>query len=371
MIPNKRFLGFKGPWSALCISDLGIILSGGTPKTSVAEYWDGDILWATPTDITKNSVKSIDSTERTISDTGLKSSSAKLVPAKSLLICSRATVGEMAINRVPMSTNQGFKNIIPDIRFDVDFLYYLLSTKKNDMLRRSAGSTFLEISKREIEKIKVNTPSLEEQRKIAACLSTWDKAIDAYDRLISLKEKHLTATLREMVDSSAQEFETPLSLLCDIKTGKKDVNESNPKGQYPFFSCAKKHTYSDTYSFDCEAILIAGNGEVGFSQYYKGKFDAYQRTYVLHAFKNVNPLFLFYYIKLNFETYCISQKQHSAMSYIKLGTLKDYQVPLPNLANQQKIVSVISTLVKILDTTRKKRDLLKKQKQGLMQQLLE
>lgn len=149
MFPSNRFPEFKEPWAALRVSDLGSILSGGTPKTSVAEYWDGEILWATPTDITKNSVKNINSTSRTISGAGLKSSSANLLPAKSLLICSRATVGEIAINRVPMSTNQGFKNIVPDSKFDVDFLYYLLSTKKSDMLRRSAGSTFLEISKRE------------------------------------------------------------------------------------------------------------------------------------------------------------------------------------------------------------------------------
>lgn len=75
--------------------------------------------------------------------------------------------------------------------------------------------------------------------------------------------------------------------LCDIKTGKKDVNEGNPDGKYPFFTCAREHTYSDEYSFDTEALLVAGNGDVGHVSYYKGKFEAYQRTYVLSGFKSV------------------------------------------------------------------------------------
>ena len=69
--------------------------------------------------------------------------------------------------------------------------------------------------------------------------------------------------------------------VCEIKTGKKDVNEGNPNGQYPFFTCAQNHTYSDEFSFDTEAILIAGNGDIGTVNYFKGKFEAYQRTYVL------------------------------------------------------------------------------------------
>ena len=84
-----------------------------------------------------------------------------------------------------------------------------------------------------------------------------------------------------------------LSEVCDIKTGKKDVNQGNPNGVYPFFTCAKEHTYSDTFSFDAEALLIAGNGDVGNVSYYSGKFEAYQRTYVLLNFKRIQPQYLY------------------------------------------------------------------------------
>jgi len=81
--------------------------------------------------------------------------------------------------------------------------------------------------------------------------------------------------------------------VCKIATGKKDVNQGNPNGIYPFFTCSRKITYSDTYSFDTEAILVAGNGDVGLTKYYKGKFEAYQRTYVLYDFRK-DVKFIFY-----------------------------------------------------------------------------
>ncbi|MBK9306481.1 MAG: restriction endonuclease subunit S [Nitrospira sp.] len=84
-----------------------------------------------------------------------------------------------------------------------------------------------------------------------------------------------------------------LGELCRIRTGKKDVNQGNPDGEFPFFTCAAKHTFSDSFSFDTEALLIAGNGDVGNVSYYKGKFEAYQRTYVLSDFKQVLPRFLY------------------------------------------------------------------------------
>ena len=87
-----------------------------------------------------------------------------------------------------------------------------------------------------------------------------------------------------------------LGEVCEIRTGKVDVNSGNPQGDYPFFTCAREHTFSDVYAFDCEAILVAGNGEVGLSHYYNGKFQAYQRTYVLSSFASVGGRYFKYVI---------------------------------------------------------------------------
>ena len=132
-----------------------------------------------------------------------------------------------------------------------------------------------------------------------------------------------------------------LGELCRIRTGKKDVNQGNPEGAFPFFTCAAKPTYSDSYSFDAEALLIAGNGDVGNVSYYKGKFEAYQRTYVLTEFSEVLPRFLFLILDGKFKDTVSKQKLGNTMPYIKVGMLNDFQVPIPPLPEQHRIVGIL------------------------------
>jgi type I restriction enzyme S subunit len=129
--------------------------------------------------------------------------------------------------------------------------------------------------------------------------------------------------------------------LCRIRTGKKDVNEGNPDGKFPFFTCAAEHTFSDSYSFDTEALLIAGNGDVGKVSYYKGKFEAYQRTYVLSDFAEVSPRFLYLILDGKLKDTVSKQKLGNTMPYIKVGMLTDFQLPVPPLPEQQRIVGVL------------------------------
>jgi type I restriction enzyme M protein len=140
-----------------------------------------------------------------------------------------------------------------------------------------------------------------------------------------------------------------LESVCKIKTGKKDVNQGNPNGKYPFFTCAKDHTYSDEYSFDTEALLIAGNGDVGAINYYKGKFEAYQRTYVLSDFENVIAKYLFYILDNSLKKVVSGQKQGNTMPYIKLGMLQNFELPLPPLEIQEQIVAELETYQKVID----------------------
>jgi len=129
--------------------------------------------------------------------------------------------------------------------------------------------------------------------------------------------------------------------LCQIKTGKKDVNQGNPNGKYPFFTCAREHTFSDSFSFDTEALLIAGNGDVGNVSYFQGKFEAYQRTYVLSDFDKVLPKFLFLILDGTLKNSMSNQKLGNTMPYIKLGMLKGFPIPLPPLPKQQLITALL------------------------------
>lgn len=132
-----------------------------------------------------------------------------------------------------------------------------------------------------------------------------------------------------------------LGEICDIKTGKKDVNQGNPNGKYPFFTCAREHTYSDEYSFDMEALLVAGNGDVGHVNYYKGKFEAYQRTYILSDFKNISSRFLHLFLDGFLKDTVSKQKLGNTMPYIKMSMLTEFQIPLPPLPEQQRIVKIL------------------------------
>jgi type I restriction enzyme S subunit len=157
---------------------MGTVISGGTPATDKSTYWGGDILWATPTDITALSSRFITATKRKITTQGLDESSAKLMPKGSLLVCTRATVGEMAISTCDISTNQGFKSLSPNDEFNVEFLYYLFCYNKHQFIRYACGSTFLELSKKDFEKRTFVVPHIDEQEKIVEMISNADAGIE-------------------------------------------------------------------------------------------------------------------------------------------------------------------------------------------------
>ena len=140
--------------------------------------------------------------------------------------------------------------------------------------------------------------------------------------------------------------------VCTIRTGKKDVNSGHENGEYPFFTCARKHTYSNEYSFDAEAILIAGNGDVGAVQYYSGKFEAYQRTYVLTDWVGIEGRYLYFLLSDRLKETVSKLKLGNTMPYIKLGMLTEFEIPLPPLKVQKEIVAEIEGYQKVINGAR-------------------
>jgi type I restriction enzyme M protein len=172
------------------------------------------------------------------------------------------------------------------------------------------------------------------------------------EKIAETDDYNLSADRYKVVsDFSNLKYETvKLGDVCTIKTGKKDVNQGNPDGEYPFFTCAREHTFSDSYSFDTEALLIAGNGDVGHVQYFKGKFEAYQRTYVLSEFKdNADIKFIYYYLSNKLKPILELQKLGNTMPYIKLGMLTDFEIPLPPIEVQKEIVEQIEVKQKAIE----------------------
>ncbi|WP_033592214.1 restriction endonuclease subunit S [Helicobacter pylori] len=173
-------------WQRVRLGDIAEIIGGGTPSTQITSFWNGSINWFTPTEI--GITKYVYKSQRTITPLGLKKSSAKLLPIGTILLTSRASIGDCAILKEVATTNQGFQSLIPLEKINNEFLYYLILTLKNKLLKLASGSTFLEVSPNKIKILLIPLPPLNEQIAIANILSDLDRYLYNLDALILKKE---------------------------------------------------------------------------------------------------------------------------------------------------------------------------------------
>jgi type I restriction enzyme S subunit len=155
-------------WKYLKIGEVAEVVSGATPKTKISEFWDEDILWATPKDLGQLETIEIADTERKITKAGYENCSTRLLPVGSVLLSSRAPIGHLAINTKPMCTNQGFKSLIPKETIFNRYLYWVLKASVPQLQGLGRGCTFDEISKGLVESYEIPVPPLDEQRRIVA-----------------------------------------------------------------------------------------------------------------------------------------------------------------------------------------------------------
>ena len=196
----KRKDGSSFPdWIDVTVGDVAETCGGGTPFTGNEDFWGGDIQWLTPTEINS---KYVHASKRTITDAGLKNSNAKLLPKEALVLTTRATVGACSINQFEgrVCTNQGFQSLICNAKVIPEFLYYVICSEKfqKAMLTNASGSTFLELSPKNLRKLPIEIPCLQEQRKIVAVLSELDKKIVVAEKHIDLLKLQKQAFMQQM-----------------------------------------------------------------------------------------------------------------------------------------------------------------------------
>ena len=185
-------------WKKYKLSEIGSVVGGATPSTTVDAYYNGDIPWLTPKDLSNFHERYIERGERNITKSGLNSCSAQLLPAGSFLFSSRAPIGYVAIAKNPIATNQGFKSIIPNPeKVDSLFLYYLLKYNKDNIEAMGSGTTFKEVSGATMKNIEVYLPEdLDEQRRIAGILGSLDDKIELNRRINANLEAQAQALFR-------------------------------------------------------------------------------------------------------------------------------------------------------------------------------
>ena len=239
---------------------------------------------------------------------------------------------------------------------------------RHEIIKRSSMTTRALTSGPMLSQVAINLPSHREQSKIAEILMKWDEAIELQEQYIDILKIRKRYLMKKLLTPKDNWKYVLLGNICDIKTGRLDANAMEEDGIYPFFTCSKEVYRINQYSFDCEALLMAGNGDIGDVKYYNGKFDAYQRTYVLSNF-SFNIKDVMQYLLLNFDRDVMKGMQKSSMPYIKLNLLKNAKIYYdPSMV--EKTVTILSTVDNEIEQHNIKLEQLKKQRKALQQYLL-
>lgn len=259
--------------------------------------------------------------------------------------------------------------------------YMMLNEKVRKQIKvLAAGAKVLGISKSNLAKVSVKLPSLEEQERIANFLTKVDKIIEKQEEKVRNIENYKKGMMQKIFsqeirfkDENGEEYpkwqQKKLGTLSKITTGKLDANAMEKFGKYRFYTCAREYYAINEYAFDTEALLISGNGaNVGYIHYYKGKFNAYQRTYVLDQFRD-NIQYVKYYLEKNLYIRILSEKKEGNTPYIVLATLSDMSIELPCSEEQTKIANFLSNIDGVIDKEKEKLNELRLWKKGLLQQM--
>lgn len=385
LIPRRRFKEFGGAshWNIIQLGDLADIIGGGTPSTNIKAFWNGDIDWYSPTEIGEQIY--LNNSEKKITQLGLEKSSAKILPIGSILYTSRAGIGNTAILAKEGCTNQGFQSIVPDKnKLNSYFIYSRSKELKKYGEINGAGSTFTEISGKQLAKMPIALPNLKEQTQIGEFFKKIDHLINTQQKKLEKAKILKSAYLREMFPNEGElkprlrfigndNYWECLSLgdLTNIKTGDSDAQDSVINGAYPFFVRSENIERSNRYLYDGEAILIPGEGRLGeIFHYIKGKFDYHQRVYKISDFReDINGKFVFYYMQKTFKKHALKYTVKATVDSLRLPMLTDYLLLYPSLKEQNNISSLFEKLDNKIALEQKKLDKLKHIKQAYLNEM--
>ena len=319
------------------IEEVCLTSSGGTPHSGKNEYYEGGTIpWLRSGEVAQGEVFR---SELFITEEGLKNSSANIFAPNTVLVAMYgATAGEVGILRFSAATNQAVCGITPDERLRPDFLYLILKCNKSALIRLAGGGAQPNISQKIIREFQIPLPPLDVQKEIVVEIEGYQKVINGARAVLDHYRPHIPIHPDwPMVE---------LGEVCDIKTGKLNSNAAVEGGAYPFFTCSKDVFKIDQCAFDCEAILLSGNNASGdFDvKHYHGKFNAYQRTYIITVKTEFLERMTYGILKyiLNANLLDLKQKSIGGLTrYLTLPMITSIKLPFPPLATQQAIVAEI------------------------------
>ena len=332
-------------WDSLPLGEVCELIGGGTPSKKNSAYYGGPIPWATVRDMHS---ETLSETELRITDSGLKNSSTKVIPANNVVIASRVGLGKVCLLKQDTAINQDLRGVIPKKTntIDVRFLFYWFKSISQKIIDAGRGATVHGVTLPFLKALEIPLPPLSEQHRIVAKLDAAFAEIDTAIEATDIQRSAIPLVFAQYlskISASAKALEG----LVDIKTGKLNANAMEENGKYPFFTCSRDSYRINTYAFDCDAVLLAGNNAAGeFNvKHYDGKFNAYQRTYVLTVRDEtkLRSRYLYYQL-INALQKFKAMSVGSGTRFLKLGMIKEMEIPLPSLQQQDYILEKLELL---------------------------
>ena len=276
------------------------------------------------------------------------SAPVKVAEDGDILISVRAPIGAMNMAVERCCIGRGLAALTPiRNKCSKQFLYYALQSKVDSLIAQGTGSTFKAISKKVLEATCIPAYSTIEQEQIAETIGHVDNTIAARRKQLALLDQLVKSRFIELFgepELNPRDLPVlPWGAVFQTTTGKLDSNAMVENGRYPFFTCAKESYKIDSYAFDCEALLLAGNNAAGIYdvKHYKGKFNAYQRTYVLRL---MNEKWSYILFKRQLEDklrYLQSQSKGTNTRYLTLGILNELRFVVPPIAEQEQFAAFV------------------------------
>jgi len=386
-------------WSVKSIGQFCSVSSGGTPNREIRGYWNGEIPWVTTALIDGNEISEA---LEFITERGLSGSSAKWFPRNTILMAMYGqgkTRGKVGILAIDATINQACAGIIVNSEDREEYVFYYLRSAYERIRDLSNAGGQENLSGSIVRDIKVPLPSLGEQAAITKALSDSDALINSLEKLINKKRSIKTAAMQQLLTGKKrlpgfdkhsngkakgtkqtelgeipEDWEhVELGSLTHIKTGSMNNQDKSSDGIYPFYVRSQNVERINSYSYDCEAILIPGEGNIGkIFHYVKGKFDAHQRVYVIRDFsESCSAKYLFYYLKQYFGGHAMENSVKATVDSLRLPTFVGFNVLKPKSKDEQDAVAeVLSNLDQELATLEKRLKKTQQIKQAVMKELL-
>ena len=339
----------KAGWQSKPIGDVFKVVNGGTPKTGVAAFWDGPHAWITPAEMGNLDTPYISESRRTLTDEGLRTG-AELVPAGSIILSSRAPIGHLVINEIPMAFNQGCKGLLPSPAIDTKFAYYFLLTNVPLLESLGTGATFKELSSGKLKEVLFQFPELGEQRRIVTLL---DEAFADIATAKANAEKNLQ-NARDLYRSfaseifSSQAVSWPNRTLNQISTNLDNrripiTKSDRQAGAYPYYGASGIVDYVAEYIFEGDTLLISEDGANLLARSTPIAFPASGRYWVnnhAHILKFENMVTQ-QFVELYLESIPLDEYiTGAAQPKLNQKALNSIPIPIPDSKiDQQKIVN--------------------------------